>query len=235
MPASVFLAQVYTEGLFLALSLGALVMLRRKRLAWAALLAIAATWTRATGALLLIPFVWTWWSEGGVKQLTAHPRWRVAANLALTVSPALAYLAWRAVFGRSFAVVEEHYFGRAVFALSASLDSWTDAAASLWTGPPAARAYYAVEFASVGIGFAVCLVQVRKDPALALYGLAIIGLALTSGVALGMHRYILGVPALYLVPALWGRSAAFDRLWTLGNAVVMAVFALAFSADFWAG
>jgi hypothetical protein len=235
MPASLFLAQVYTEGLFLALSLGALVMMRKKRLAWAALLAVAATWTRATGALLLIPFAWAWLEDGGAKRLLAQPRWREAATLVAVAAPAVAYLAWRAVFGKSFAVVEEHYFGRAVFAFGASLDSWKDAATALWSGPAASRAYYAVELAGAGIGVLVCLVQLRTDKALALYGLAVIGVALTSGVALGMHRYILSVPALYLVPARWGRAIAFDRLWTLGNALVLAVFALAFSADFWAG
>jgi hypothetical protein len=235
MPASFFLAQVYTEGLFIGLSFAALALLRRKRLAWAALLAVAATWTRATGALFVIPLFWSWWEDGGARRLVAHPRWREAASLALVASPALAYLAWRAVFGQRFAVVEEHYFGRAVFALAASFDSWKDAAAELWSGPSPARAYYAIEFASTAIGVLLCLIQLRTDKALALYGLAILGVALTSGVALGMHRYVLSVPALYLVPARWGRSFAFDRLWTLANVLVMAVFALAFSTDFWAG
>ena len=59
--------------------------------------------------------------------------------------------------------------------------------------------------------------------------------ALTSGSAQGMQRYVLSVPALFLVPARWGRSVVFDRLWSLGNILIMAVFAIAFSFDFWAG
>ena len=60
-------------------------------------------------------------------------------------------------------------------------------------------------------------------------------MALTSGAAQGMHRYVMSAPALFLVSARLGRSAVFDRLWTLGNTLALAVFALAFSWDFWAG
>jgi hypothetical protein len=50
-----------------------------------------------------------------------------------------------------------------------------------------------------------------------------------------MHRYVLSLPALFLIPARLGRQPVFDRLWTLGNTLALAVFALAFSWDFWAG
>jgi hypothetical protein len=235
MPASFFFAQVYTEGLFVGLSFGSLMFMRKKQLAWAALLAIIATWTRATGAVLILPLAWTWLADGGLRRLLTHPGWRDAGAALMVASPALAYLIWRAVLGHGFAVVEEHYFGREAFALGASWQSWVDAAGLFWSGAPAARAYYLVEFAGTGFGVLACLLLWRRDRILAVYGLAVIGVALTSGTALGMHRYILGVPAIYLVPARWGRSLAFDRLWTLGNVLVMGLFALAFSVDFWAG
>jgi hypothetical protein len=38
-----------------------------------------------------------------------------------------------------------------------------------------------------------------------------------------------------LAPARLGRSPAFDRLWLIGNTLALAVVALAFSWDFWAG
>ncbi len=48
-PAGIFLAQVYTEGLFLGLSFGALALARNKKWLWAGALAACATWTRAAG------------------------------------------------------------------------------------------------------------------------------------------------------------------------------------------
>jgi hypothetical protein len=235
LPASFFLAQVYTEGLFAGLSFSALMLLRRKQLVWAALLAVIATWTRATGALLLIPLAWRWLADGGARRLIAERKTRELGPLLLVASPALAYLAWRLTLGPGFAVVEAHYFGREAFALGPSAASWADAAASLWSGPPPARAYYLVEFVGLGFGLLSCILLWRRDAMLAVYGLAIIGVTVTSGAALGMHRYILAVPAVYLIPARWGRSPVFDRLWTLGNVLVMGLFALAFSVDFWAG
>ena len=53
-PSEFFLAQTYTEGLFIGLAFGSLVLMRHKRgLFSAALLAAAATMTRAVGAALV--------------------------------------------------------------------------------------------------------------------------------------------------------------------------------------
>jgi Mannosyltransferase (PIG-V) len=230
-PASVFLAQVYTEGLFVGLSFGALAMLRRRKWVLAAGLAAVATWTRATGGLLLIPFLWTWVADGGLRRL----RTGSAATLALTAVPVIAYLAWRAVFGTRFGYVEAHYFGRGLLQLRATAQSFAALVDFLQEDDAQARAYYAVEGAAVLAAAACSAVLWRTHKALALYGLAILAIALTSGAALGLQRYVIAVPALFLVPARWGRSVAFDRVWSLANILGLAVFGLAFSLDFWAG
>jgi Gpi18-like mannosyltransferase len=46
-----FLAQVYAEGLYIGLIVGALAFLAARKWAWAALLAALAVWTRPGGAL----------------------------------------------------------------------------------------------------------------------------------------------------------------------------------------
>jgi len=56
-PPAVFLSAVYTEALFLVLSLGALVAARRDRWAWAGTLAAFAASCRSIGVLLVIPLV----------------------------------------------------------------------------------------------------------------------------------------------------------------------------------
>jgi hypothetical protein len=55
-PTGFFLVQVYTEGLFIGLAFTCLAMLKRKHLVLAALLAAAATMTRAVGVALVIPW-----------------------------------------------------------------------------------------------------------------------------------------------------------------------------------
>jgi hypothetical protein len=59
--------------------------------------------------------------------------------------------------------------------------------------------------------------------------------SLTSGGAQGMHRYVMAAPVIFLLPARWGKSEAFDRIWTLSNILLMGVFAIMFSFNFWAG
>lgn len=56
-PPAVFLSAVYTEALFLLLSLGALVAARRDRWAWAGVLAAFAASCRSIGVLLVLPLL----------------------------------------------------------------------------------------------------------------------------------------------------------------------------------
>jgi hypothetical protein len=225
-PAAMFMAQVYSEGLFLGLSFGALALLRRGAWGWAASLAVAAVLTRVTGVLLVIPFGLAW-LFGGVRRTP----WRAL----MAGAPLLAYLGWRAVFGADFDFVETRYFGRWPFALGPSWDAWGDAFDALLHGDPPTRAYRLVEFVGAAAGLISTIALFPRDKALSLYGLAIFVVAATSGDALGMHRYVLSLPSLFLVPALLGRSPVFDRLWTLACCLGLAALALAFSFGFWAG
>jgi len=63
-PTGFFLAQVYTEGLFVGLAFACLAMLRRGKWLPAALLGAAATLTRAVGVALIIPMALTWFRTG---------------------------------------------------------------------------------------------------------------------------------------------------------------------------
>ena len=64
-PLSLFFSAVYTESLFLALSVGAVYAARRERWALAASLGALATITRVTGALLVIPLAVMYLKEHG--------------------------------------------------------------------------------------------------------------------------------------------------------------------------
>jgi hypothetical protein len=76
---------------------------------------------------------------------------------------------------------------------------------------------------------------IRKRPEIALYGLAVIITSLLSGAPQGMLRYMLTVPALYIVLAGWGRHPLFDRVWTLCNLLLFGLLALLFSFNYWIG
>lgn len=234
-PAAVFLAVVYTEGLFLGLSFGALALARRDRWLLAALLAAAATWTRAGGVLLLLPLAAYWWQQGHLGRLWRERALASAGKGLLVFAPLAAYGVWNAIYGAPFHLIEDKYFSRGLLRLDESWKAWSAAWATLGGPQPQAQAYYLVEFAAIGFAVLACLWLARTFPVLALYSLAVIVFALTSGVAQGMHRYVLAAPVVFLLPARWGRHETFDRAWTFGNVLLLAVFALLFSFDLWAG
>ena len=60
-PMSFFLSAVYSESLFLALSVGCIYAARTRRWAWAGVLAGLAAATRSAGVLLLVPLALIWW------------------------------------------------------------------------------------------------------------------------------------------------------------------------------
>ena len=225
-PAAVLMAQVYSEALFLALSFGALAVMRRGAWAWAAALAVAAVLTRATGVLLVIPFGITWFMlrEG-----------RSLSRGVLAAAPLIAYFAWRLLYGADFDFVETRYFGRWPLAIGASLEAWRDFAETLIGGDPQARAYDLLELFGIVASLVTSALLWRRDKALTLYGLATFAVVATSGAALGMHRYALAMPSLFLAPAQLGRGPVFDRVWTLLSCLGLAVLTLLFTFGFWAG
>ncbi|MBX3065698.1 MAG: hypothetical protein KF726_22160 [Anaerolineae bacterium] len=235
LPGSMFLAQIYTEGLFLGLSFGALALARRDKWLWAALLAALAVWTRAAGFLLLVPMIWYWFQNGHFTKLRLKSSLPELWIVVLLFVPLLSWLLWNIVIGTPFQFVSTTYYSRGILLLDESRKAWENAWTALTTGHPNSQAYYLVEFASIAFGVFCSLWMLRRYPALALYSLLVIFFSLTSGVAQGMHRYVLAAPVIFLLPANWGKHEAFDRAWTLGNVLLMGVFAAMFTFDYWAG
>jgi Mannosyltransferase (PIG-V) len=82
-PASFFFSAPYSESLFLALSMGMFYAARSGRWPLAAGLCAAATATRATGVLLLLPFAWMAWRAGRLRWLVPAPAGALAFSALL--------------------------------------------------------------------------------------------------------------------------------------------------------
>ena len=243
-PTGMFLAQVYTEGLFVGLAFGALALTRRKQWGWAAVLAICATLTRAVGVALFIPLILPWIRSGDWMELDMEWRelyfrgvpWRAVGRALLHLSPLITFILWRLSFyGIAFKVVEELFFGRGAFMIGTSFRQWLDAFQSIFGDNGQQATYYLIEFSAIILGFTSCLSTRHKYPALSWYGLLAILLALTSGPAQGMHRYILAAPSVFIFLSQHGRSDSFDRIWTIASLLLMTLLTALFSYDFWVG
>jgi hypothetical protein len=252
-PGAIFLAQVYSEGLFIGLTFGALACLKDRKWLPTAILAALAFWIRPGGALLLIPMVYVWvkdrsWNKGLEKAV-----WTWLAAL----TPLFSWLVWSATtLADKFHVIEVRFFGSGrtdvpcgtqwaslglphehfwMYDLQGSLIGWTSALQSLSMLTPQRVFYYGIEIAAVLLALVTSIMLIRKHPEIALYGLAIIVTSLLSGAPQGMLRYMLAVPSLYMVLTRWGRQPVFDRIWTLCSVLLFGLLALLFSFNYWIG
>jgi hypothetical protein len=112
-PGAVFFSMVYSEALFLALSVGAVYAARTGRWAWAGAAGALAASTRSAGVLLLVPLAVLWlWPPGGRPRRVRDGAWLalvpfglIAFSVALAVGggDALAPLHAQDTWFRSFA------------------------------------------------------------------------------------------------------------------------------------
>ncbi|MCB9450607.1 MAG: hypothetical protein H6672_04165 [Anaerolineaceae bacterium] len=232
-PTGFFLAQVYTEGLFIALAFGALALARRRHLFWAAVLAFFATWTRAMGAVLVIPLAFAWWqATGGWRNFRFSSR--VILKGLLVLAPVLAYGLWQLALGTQHGLVEDNWFGR-------SFLDWERFSAGVQVafeqiiegGNPQMRAYYLLEFFGVTLAIVACLATLKKYPGAALFGLVGLVITMTTGAPQSLIRYVLVVPSIYIFLSRLGRNTAFDRGWTLFSILLLGMQLMLFSADMW--
>ncbi len=250
-PTSFFFVQVYSEGLFVGLAFGCLAMLKRKHLVLAALLAGAATLTRAVGMMLVIPMAITWirtheWYDLDLEwdQLYfKRPPWRPIWHALLAFTPLIVYLIWKfSYYGAMFDYVQTLYFARAPLDLAKGFSSWVITLYSVVVGhapgrpdllPPGGyRAHYSIELFCAAIGFTAILRGLKTDPELAWFSLAAFLIAFVSGPP-GIHRYLLAAPALFITLARWGKNPVFDRAWTLISLLLMGFFAMLYAFNFW--
>ena len=243
-PSGFFLAQVYTEGLFLGLAFSSLALLRRGHFWQAALLAALATFTRAVGVVLSVPLLMYWFSQGDWRDLDLEWRqlyfngipWKGIGKMCLAFTPAFAFFLWRISFyGMAFARVEEEFFGRGLLSLGYTFFAWRDSILQVFGDNPQAAAYYLLEWSGVLLGFTACIAGFKRHPDLAAFGFLAILLSFTSGPAQGMHRYILAAPSVFLLLSRKGANPVFDRIWSFASILLFAILITMFSFDLWTG
>lgn len=241
-PSGLFLAQVYTEGLFIGLSLACLMLIRHKRFFWAAVLTALATWTKAIGLALVFPLFWGWASMVDWRGMLKTGIQRLRTNLAgfhldalwVIVLPIIAYLIWHYVLGDKAFAIERDHFGRGLFnwaglgrGLKMMLDSFRDGSNSQMT------TYYGIEACSVVFAAVACLFTAKRYPGLTLFSVFAILLPVTGSAPQSIVRYVLAVPAIFIFLARLGRNTVFDRAWTVFSLLMMGMLLSLFTFNMW--
>ncbi len=233
-PTSFFLAQVYTEGLFLGLAFSSLALARKGKLGYASVLAGLAVLTRATGILLLIPLAWNICLKENFKKIDRT----LFIHLVYLLIPLIVFLFWKfSIYGINFSIIEANYFHRKLFAFEDSFREWIGILVSLFWGKlsPLKMFYYSLELASVMIAITASIKLYRRYPEIVLFGLFSLFIPLTTGAGsvLSIQRYILTVPVIFIWLGSLGKNYLFDRLWCLGSILLMGMLATLFSFGMW--
>jgi hypothetical protein len=186
---------------------------------------------------LVIPLAWALWNEIRTKEYSLKPLdRRLVLHAILTLLPVAAYLVWHYSFwGQAFGLVEGSYFSRGLFLLGQSITVWGQAFGGMLGDNTQATAYYLMELLGILVGLVATALTLRRYPDLALFGLAVLVVSLTSGVAQGMLRYVIAMPAIFIALSHLGKNAVFDRSWTFGSTLVQSIVAIMFTFDMWAG
>jgi hypothetical protein len=234
-PTGFFLLQVYTEGLFVGLVCGCLAMLKRRQWFYAALLAAAATLTRAVGVVIIIPMLIEWLRSGEWNGLISQrPSWRSNLPGLLIFSPLVTFLIWKnSHYGQAFDYVEKNVFGSKFMDIRGAMEDWTQAIQSLSMDVLQRGANYSLIIFLFMLALVACFKCLKQYPAVAWFSLAIIVISWGSGPVSGMHRYILTAPAVFVALADLGRNRVFDRVWTLASILWMGLLATLFAVDMW--
>jgi Gpi18-like mannosyltransferase len=241
-PTGFFLAQVYTEGLFVGLALGCLALIYHKRFFWAAVLAALATFTKAIGLALVFPLFLGWASTVDWRELQKHGVQSAKSMLAsinfrallVIVLPIIAYLIWNYFLGTKAFAVEREHFGRELFnwsqlnrGLKMLINSFQDGSNSQMT------TYYSIEVFGVVLAVIACLFTARRYPGLTLFSVFAVILPVTSSAPQSIIRYMLAVPAVFVFLARLGRNTAFDKAWTVFSLLMMGMLLTLFTFNMW--
>jgi hypothetical protein len=252
-PTGFYLAQVYTEGLFIGLAFMACALAVEKRILSAALLAVLATLVRPTGICLVLPLAWAVFEI--VRDPDARARWRrTAVSLVAPLAPLVPFALWYfSSLGQNWRIVEDGFFGRS-FDPVASLGMWGRVVDSFVSGvdktavgtygyatftgtpgplPSSSTVYIGLELLALILAIAACVWLIRRMPGVALFGLAVVVMSAGSASAQGMDRYMIAVPAIFLMLAWLGRRPVFDRAWVLASTLLMGMLAMLYTFGFW--
>jgi hypothetical protein len=229
-PSGFFLAQVYTEGLFVGLAFCALALMRRQCLLLAAMLAALAVWTRAVGVALIIPLALAWYQSVAGRPLDR----RAALRGSGVLLPVAAYVVWSSsAWGLNFRLVEENFFGRGLLLIESSWQQWQRVWNSIGGDNTQATVYYVLETGAVLLALVACLLTLKRYPGLALFGLAALAIAVFSGWPQSMIRYVLVIPSIFMVLSRLGKWPAFDRAWTLASVLLLGLLTTLYTFDIW--
>lgn len=194
-PTSFYLSVVYTEGLFLLLTVAAFYCARRGRWWAAGLLGAAGGATRVIGTLIVLPLALEWHAQ-------RDRSWRDLAWLALVPLGLLSYMAYLyarwgdpLLFQRAQEAWGRSASGVGAMGRLADLLAGGDPLARLWSALAAAP----LDFAAIGLGLLLLVALLRQQPlSHVLYAAYSLAVPLATLLTTSMPRYLIVIFPFFL-------------------------------------
>lgn len=222
-PTAFFLNAIYTESLFLLLSLLTFYYSFKKNFKIAGIFGFLAALTRVTGVLLFIPVVWEFYKSHGVrKMLTMSFMPILLIPLGTFLFFLYHYFAFGDFFlflevekawGRAFQINKEHFL---LFSHPATINFFLDISFSFFA---LISAYHVFKKRWISYG---------------LYIIATLCVALSTGTFMSIGRYILVLFPMYIALGTI-KNEHFEKIYTFGSLLLLALNITLFVNWYWAG
>ncbi len=214
-PTTLFFSAVYTESLFLAAVIIAFYYARRDRWWLAGIAGAAATLTRPPGILMFAALAFEYLQQRNFRWREIRSNAIALALLPLALVLHFGYLDWKTGNFWIFLQTEKDW-GRSLIGTPGRFASF---------------AHFAGGDLFVALLALVSIVVAwrRLRPSYVLYATLAFLMPLASGSLLGMGRFCLVIFPLYVVLAMAGENAAFNRYWLILSSALAALFMALFS------
>lgn len=214
-PSTLFFSAAYTESLFLAAVIIAFYCARRGRWLLAGLVGAAATLTRAPGVLIFAALALEYLQQRSFRWREVRADLVALALIPLALVLHFGYLGWK--FGNFWIFLQtEKDWGRPLIGAPGRFASFAHFAGG---------DLFVTLLALVSIAVA----WRRLRPSYALYATLAFLMPLASGSLLGMGRFCVVIFPLYIVLAMAGGNATFDRYWLILSSALAVLFMTLFS------
>ena len=222
-PTAFYLNAVYSESLFLFLSLAMVFCALRRNFLLAGVWAALASATRIAGLFLFILLITEFIQAYGWRALLTRRAW----PLALAPAGAIAFFVYHWIaFGDFFLYLKiEKNFGRGFKPDSAFFD--------IRNNPDLVHTVLEIGYTVIAIILGL-IALMRFRLSYGLYMLVSLGIALSTGTTLGIQRYYMVMFPVYFIGASI-RSTVGRFAWLFGSALLLALNAIRFVNHYWAG
>jgi Gpi18-like mannosyltransferase len=224
-PTAIFLNSIYTEALFLFLSLAAFYYALKKKMLYAGIFGFFASITRITGILLFIPLAWEYLKENGFKIKSVF-NLKILPIFLIPLGTFGFFIYHYLKFGNFFLFFQvERNWGRAFTIQTGHFDFFSN---------PSIVNFCLDALLVVFIGAIIFWLFKKMRTSYGLYAAVTVMAALCSGTFMSIGRYILTLFPIYLLLASI-KNETMKQAWVFISILLLALYTILFVNNYWAG